>query len=119
MTPEEIQENNELIAVFIGMTKGKNNDPRWKDCWFDDTIVINGFKNKMLYFNNDWNWLMPVYTKINKYITERCFTDFKFATDTEQLHLNLWISLEDYSDTPLPLWKNIVEYIKWYNKQPK
>lgn len=53
-------ENNELIAQFIGMTKGRPDDPRWENDWFDDKGIINGQRNDYLLFDTSWDWLMPV-----------------------------------------------------------
>lgn len=121
MTNDEVLQGNKLIANFLGISVQEVRLSK------DLTLLAYGEEDEMpdwvniQYFqpNADWNELMLAYTKINKYITERSFTDFKFAHDTNQLHLDMWISLEDYSDTPLPLWKCIVEYIKWYNQQTK
>lgn len=54
------QNNNELIAEFIGMTKGRLGSKRWKNDWFDDNNVINGQRNVYLFFDTEWDWLMPV-----------------------------------------------------------
>ena len=128
MTKEEILEGNRLIAEFLGYiyvpyTAGHFGGTHgWvlKNYKLIDKQMPKlflGRTTKDLLYHKSWDWLIPVYTRINKYITERSTTDIKFATDTDQLHLNLWISIEDYSETPIALWKSIVEYIKWYNEE--
>ncbi len=56
----ETQNNNKLIAEFIGMTKGRLGSLRWKNFWFDDNNVINGRHHEKLLFNTSWDWLIPV-----------------------------------------------------------
>jgi len=126
MTQEEILEGNKLILNFMNVRPKSviSNIYYWNDAPFyytsedtEEKVMRNivGYSK----YHSSWDWLMPVYTKINKYIIEKCLTDFVFAKETEELHLNLWISLEDYSDTPIALWKSIIKYIKWYNQQSK
>ena len=114
MTEQETLEGNKLIAKFI--YDDSFIDDGDGDCYCESPNGMIDFYIEDAKYHSSWDWLMPIYTKINRYISERCLTDFVFATNTEQLHLNLWMALEDCSDTPLVLWFHVVEFIKWYNQ---
>jgi len=81
MTQEEIKEGNRIIAEFMG-------EPIWAPTWNDGDTHFNSYRNtkeecqalidsspyllgskaypemKKLYYNTDWNVLMPVVEKI-------------------------------------------------------
>ena len=111
--PEEIIDGNKLISKFMGFEVKIS-----KHYVGGLAIKVDG-ATKNVYYHSSWEWLMPVYSKINQYILKRSLTDFEFATNTEQLHLNLWMELEDCSDNPIGLWFHVVEFIKWHNQNQK
>lgn len=126
MSEQEIIDGNRLIAEFMGAKYGEDSPNKISKNGYLELPDDSNYKFSKwtvrfswieeLQYHSSWDWLMPIYTKINRYISERCLTDFVFATNTEQLHLNLWMALEDCSDTPLVLWFHVVEFIKWYNE---
>jgi len=58
------EENNILIAEFMGWKQGKEDDHRWSKDWFNThkERVTDGL-NIILSFHTSWDWLMPVIQK--------------------------------------------------------
>ena len=121
---------NELIAEFMGFKP-------YKEAWggsgsFARTYNINGdilYGNEMKY-NSSWDWLMPVVEKIKKEHYFRFDIDSPGSV-TKQQHTSVsifqnWvgggctevceIEGEDMKST---IYKAVVEFIHWYNQQPK
>ncbi len=131
MTKKEITEGNKLISEFIGRYgKGEN----ISEC--EDDIVLSikrdGFSGAEisrktrkytyadLQYHKSWSWIMPVLTKISE--------DFDVSVSS----CGMWacfISRKDVEDGEISsmgglepienIWCAIVQFIKWYNKQPK
>lgn len=92
--------DNEIIETFWIEHGGK---PHMKeDIWF---------------YESSWDMLMPVVEKINR-MSPNEFTDedsqdiFRFVRWPSVTKLKINTSLQD-------LYKAVVEFIKWYNTQPK
>ena len=114
MEESEIIEGNKLIAVFMGMKiKG-------------DWVVLGGGSEYVvtnLKYHSSWDQLMPVAEKISE--------DYDFSISS----VGLWVCYisrkdSDFEDKHLgdmgghePVivnaFKAIVQFIKWYNLQPK
>ena len=63
--------DNKLIAEFMGMRQGKENEIRWANDWFESLdpnghIFQSGLRHEHLRFNTSWDWLMPVVDKIER-----------------------------------------------------
>lgn len=120
MKKEEITEGNQLIAEFMGLIYKKN--PRHvlpSEQWDD---VKGDYSYSMLHYDVSWDWLMPVVFKISKSY------DFSLSS------VGMWacyISRQDsdvddhiatmggYDPVILNVWASVVQFIKWYNKNPK
>jgi len=65
-------DNNTLIAIFMGCTKGKPGESRWTSDWFDrhGNRITDNTRQRLL-FNTSWDWLMPVVEKIWEAIGNR------------------------------------------------
>lgn len=136
MVQKEIIEDNKLIAEFMGWSS----HPKLENC------SINRNKNRILPFwvsynmeipndefkyHSSWDWLMPVVEKIES-------LNFKTVLATSELtcykyYMNIITGIgivKETIDNPSKLmcksnskiecvWSTVVEFIKWYNKQPK
>lgn len=112
MKQEEINQDNKLIiAKFMG----------WKE--HGTGILSNGNANPFLYYNDfatpksyfkysSWDELMPVVAKINK-TWEYTAMDGDAFLPAERIIQVIRLSLGDVNIENT--FKNIVEFIKWYN----
>ena len=119
MTPQEIIENNTLLAEFMGWDKGEyylnlrtgnfvKKDTH--DCDLDKYVLFikNGKPITQLFFHEDWNWLMLVVEKIynmlcyDKYVDE---SSYLFTDGGVRLSIN---KKNVYTDC--------VDFVKWYNQ---
>ena len=106
------EENNELIADFMGIVFHDDED-KWYDA---DGLYLDG-----LYFNESWDWLMPVVEKIESIEDEhRCA---KYNVNTVQCfveivdnHTSEEIIELDGDTKKEATYKAVVEFIKWYNE---
>ena len=110
-------ENNKLIAEFMGVTPNNNG-------WYDGLELQRiglpfafgamGNGTSELKFNTSWDWLMPVLKKIDSYANEvMSIDDFDNYRDNYRMinsptHYNIDC-----------IYKQVVEFIKWYNNQNK
>jgi len=91
------QENNKLIAEFMGIVYPK----------LDNVIVIDNvvIKENELQYHTSWDWLMPVANEIIKSRDEQNadwdLTNLKYALCTTNIE---WV------------YKAVVEFINQYNK---
>ena len=103
------QENNRLIAEFMGMVYDNHNDQPNKYWELTDEQNFVSQKpypqDKDLKFHSDWNWLMPVVIEcFNKH--ESVSDDFNFKLNDALLETNIE-----------SLYKAVVEFIVWFNSQ--
>jgi hypothetical protein len=136
METSKILEGNKLIAEFMGMKKGHPdpNERRWENDWFESLNpgggeFESGNRHKYLFFDSEWNWLMPVVEKIEsmKYffnsapfiddetgeLTGEYFCAILFKTTN--LNCGHFIDVTGCSSKIEATWKAVVEFIKWYN----
>ena len=99
-----MEQNNKLIAEFMGMTYYIPND---------DSLMVEKAPigvlvtpTKSLEYHKSWDWLMPVVQKIGDEYLNTPF-DETYSHLTEQYE-NIW-TLED-------TYKAVVEFIKEYNQ---
>ena len=109
------QENNRLIAKFMGMTYGDLND---------DSVMIQMTPKgnevvpiELMEYHTSWDWLMPVVEKIEREYMyavqpcwEHCIID-KAGENTEDFERIEVDSCDKLSAT----YGAVVEFIKWYN----
>lgn len=124
MTDKEILENNKLIAEFMGLEiKPKYINSKKEEGFANNKFYLFRKSDKRImdiqskFYHNSWDWLMPVYQKINNYIQLRSHEDWKFNTETNELHFNIWNALEDENCCIEFLYVEIIKFIKWYNKE--
>ena len=105
MDKEEINNNNVLIAEFIGLKKGMLGEYTHPlDKPSEGYVPIYSPDGSDMKFNSDWNWLMPV--------IKECYE----ANDND-----LMSDLTDKFDfwEMDKMYVAVVEYIKWYNEHTK
>ena len=97
---KNIEENNRLIAEFIGM---QETDIGWYD--FEE-VLNNEYSNTFdgLYFHNDWNWLMEVLKEIDNLEIE--------IPEDSNLYGDITHGLLSF-DIEMT-YEAVVEFIKWY-----
>lgn len=104
----EYIEGNKLIAVFMGF---KKRGYLWMHPFeymnVYPNVVFEGDNTDSFRFHSSWNWLMPVVFKIL----------FKtgFTQEGEQYIFAIQNALGNCEITNL--WKTVVEFIEWHNKQ--
>lgn len=126
MTAEQIQENNEQIARFMGWISNAGGSPqhyRSADGW--NILHISDFE-----YYSSWEWIMQVVEKIESVsIGETTFIIWIMRNSIEILiDRGPWSSVrkqvpgcyctfEDTTNKLRHLHEMIVEFIKWYNQQ--
>lgn len=109
----------------------KDDEPHFRAIFPKDYLTNNDFKyiaieisgypsfvlDRELKYHESWDWLMPVYIKINKLIQNKSNYDFKFGYEVDKLHLNMWNILESENCNINDFYITIVEFVKWYNEK--
>lgn len=110
--------DNELIAEFMGLEKCDPdltyNLEHWRVASDDHTLrtafVAYGHQLK---YHTSWDWLMPVVQKIDRM--------FVGSVDNEDLqdisHQVMCVTRHDISTSIHTIYRDVVEFIKWYNSQ--
>lgn len=100
--------DNELIAIFMGFVEHPNKAMYWKP---EDNRFSNWlYKDSLSNFETSWDWLMPVLERIW----------MKVPIDVREIN-NEGLAIFEiglFSDIQT-VYKAVVEFIKWYNKQAK
>ena len=84
------QENNELIAEFMGV------DP------IDIDYAIDEYGK--LKYHLSWDWLMPVLKKINLKLTPQNYSEWRMINRPTEYHIK-------------DVYNQVVEFINQYNKE--
>lgn len=108
MTKEEINENNELIAKFKGIT---NKDDILSETLNKPMYRINGTTTNLRY-NSSWDWLMLVVEKIESLQTNVIITNYSCEIYT---HTNDYSTQIVYPSKIEAVWHSCIQFIKWYN----
>jgi len=124
-------ENNKLIAEFMGLTLS---DGDWIGKDFIGHEPTGSMLTRNIRFHSSWDWLMPVVAKCLLYQKERHEIDMeiRFGYDNGKCILRAKnLSHDNYKamyDTGYDIlvcednmgiktvYKTVVEFIKWYNK---
>jgi hypothetical protein len=122
MKQQEIIDGNKLIAEFIEMENVIYGDTGVT--YYKNNIPYQTFK---LEFHSSWDWLIPIMQKIGTlgfmvtlefdekpYLTYISIKDNSTATYIDEDYEDRDYEIE--SDIHLA-WFNVVNFIKWYNKQ--
>lgn len=123
-------ENNKIIAEFMGWEQYPQTPVGYLENSSKDRKLppyysqINTKVGKISDFNynTDWNWLMPVVDKIKdlKIVTNVNYNiagDFIIEGLTKTKVLNIIINRKDYKSDIEMVYKGIVEFINFYNKE--
>lgn len=114
MENKQISEGNKLIAEFMGLkpveTFGRYSISKDHCTCREDTAeqAMKGFASIAKY-HSDWNWLMPVWEKIVDLRDGFCVPHGKFLV--KSIYQSLYIVNIERT------WKEIIEFIQWYNNQ--
>jgi hypothetical protein len=103
----EIEESNKLIAEFMNIKHKDDNlyidllrEMKSNGVYFEQGYMVSELK-----YNTSWDWLMPV--------VEKCYQcDYEEGSDLHML-LNDAIMTINISE----VYKAVVEFIQWYNKE--
>ena len=119
-----MEENNKIIAEFMGFTFEKNLG------YYDNEMLLeqivyeqqNGNCFNELLFDKSWDWLMSVIEKIrnNHFVTNVNYNtggDFIIEGLTSTEVLNIIINREDFKSDLEMCYFGVVEFINFYNKQ--
>ena len=94
-------EDNKLIAEFMGLLKSR-------DAYYRKEFNSGDWcEPEELRYHESWDWLMPVVSK--------CIHEFPEMDEHTKLFQNLDTAL--WSVDISEVYKAVVEFIKWYNKQ--
>ncbi len=133
MESKKIIEKNRLIAQFMGLLEGThpNLPPYWvipteENCQGEDVMSHEFIEEKNLKYDSSWSWLMPVLIKIGTLESGR----FLYELNHDRIEIWDWASREKgflyYScfegeprnyDIFGGVYKAVVEFVKWHNKQ--
>jgi len=118
-----IIEGNKLISNFMELVV--NEEP----------IRVGGIKVNdtydSLHYHDNWEWLMPVVIKIEStqgmsirveisgYICEIYQTKRNPAIKENGGFQDISLVSEKHNDKLALVWMSVVQFIKWYNQQPK
>ena len=134
-----MEENNKIIAEFMGFTFEKNIG------YYDNEMLLeqivyeqqNGNCFDELLFNKDWNWLMAVVEKIENlpsrtlqgtyYLGNEVKIYKAINTNTHYCEINLVkesgyriVSIQFNKESKIKsVYDACLEFIKWYNEQNK
>ena len=100
------EKGNKLIAEFLGWEQSPNVPEVWTPSWncpFSNKIPTTCPYTEGLYFNESWDWLMPVVEKIAD--IKRWNTHHTL----EYLAGNNWSTIND-------VYISVIDYIKEYEK---
>lgn len=115
------EENNRMIAEFMGFKLQSNTDERWFGQWF--TISNGTWANRIeiLHFHTSWDWLMPVVEKIERleFTIEK---NFQRIDGDYQCLITKGndILFQEFNESSITAMHYVVaQFIEWHNKQQK
>lgn len=106
--------NNKLIAEFMGFKKLPNGTLRCSELYGGNTIC----EDDTVLFQTSWDWLIPVVEKISHLETVQCFNieSSRILIKTyESYKLEFWVNGFEKIEA---VYESVLDFIKWYNKQP-
>lgn len=114
-------ENNILLAQFIGWELYNNL------LTFDESLFTFSESNVFildLKFHSDWNWLMEVVEKIERYLYDEQGTEFKidvFAGASiyipkTKIHIHFPYNNSSKIEA---VYNACIDFVKWYNEIPR
>ena len=126
MRTRDIIRGNRLIANFHSERLGRTDfyDGLRYIKTYDD-LDGTPYKYDELKFHESLDWLMPVLDKIWKQnniieISWEYFVECKiFVIGLQQKTFKIYYTNENEKSPIIPIWKEVIEYIKLYNKENK
>ena len=109
MTRKEVIEGNKLIAEFI--TIGVNTETGWLHFRHPE-ITAAPSDYEYYRFEESWDWLIPV---INKIYDLSEYYIYKYETQTFYSEGGIEINTKYIEET----YKDVVEFIEWFNSNKK
>lgn len=103
------EESNSLIAEFMGIVFYDDENQ-----WYDSNEGI--FLGSTLEYKTSWDWLMPVVGKIEE--LKGNAIDIEVGCSCTIFYLDKIIA-QGYGSTRHATYKAVVQFIQWYNSQPK
>lgn len=117
MTKEEVQSNNKLIAEFMGAI------PNPKSPKTGCALLVRNNKKPYHYFYADlkyhksWDWLMPVIEKIEHDLPDDSIITIEYKDCIIPVNEGEFdIQVLGEETKLLAVYKAVIEFIKWYNK---
>jgi hypothetical protein len=110
-----MENNNKLIAEFMEFKIQADPKERWFGQYFTTPNEAWSNRIELLLFDTDWNWLMPVIRKI-----EELGNDVLITTNYIQIAFDegeQFIVIDDLNIKIDSVYKAVIEFINWYNKQ--
>ena len=132
MKQKEIIEGNKLIAQFIGLKRGwwihqekplTDDKKQWCDMDGKTFLGTRVYYDKDLKFHESWDWLMPVFEKIEQIselspsINFGCGTTI-WTDGAGTTRIEIFPETKKESNINIS-WKAVIEFIKWYNENKK
>ena len=109
MTGKEVIEGNNLIAEFIAV--GVNTETGWLHFRHPE-IAAAPSDYEYYRFEESWDWLIPV---INKIYDLSGYYIYKYETQTFYSEGGIEINTKYIEET----YKDVVEFIEWFNSNKK
>ena len=127
------EENNKLIAEFMGITGFAHPSTKGSgDMTFKTFMNPNSIKPlNELKFHSSWDWLMPVVEKIqeetfdnsfkigNGWVAVKHYYSESLYSEKEQGSYERYYDIKKDVSTLDNAYKAVVEFIKWYNENDK
>lgn len=115
MTAEEIQQNNELIALFMGLEK---QEQQWRAPQPTTAYLVHDYWTPVakMKYHSSWEWLMPVGKKIFDYLQEVARNRPRHTcSQGDLIEVDISCAIREYDREKAHQY--IVDFIKWYNQQ--
>lgn len=128
MTDKQIQEGNKLIVVFMGYEIIDRNGYDAVVMKPELTItsgnigLYSEYLNQWAKYHSSWDWLMPVVEKIPTLNPDKGKLWFEYKII--RAHCLIWSNRGDEwknngGTTISATFKTVIDFITWYNTQPK
>lgn len=107
-----IEDNNKLIAEFMGLVRSSVVDRYWTE---KNSEGIGVGQLKELRYDTDWNWLMKVVDRINALNNVLSINEnYVYITNNERSEVLVDVVAGDMLEAT---YRAVVEFINYYNKQ--
>ena len=108
--------DNELIAEFMMWERDDKNCPVEYTSWYKHGRLPIPY-SYLSQYSKSWDWLMPVVEKIRKVILPELHKAMPPHSTTKGDMIDVDIACGFMEVSIEIVYKNVVEFIKWYNQQ--